>query len=153
MRRVVAALFATSLLAAIVFVSLAENASRARAAAPVAPAPAAYKPAIDTANLMEAVDMNFSELKKELETLSDRKARSAALKRSYLLAELMNVLPHFESEEVKGEAKRKKWEEISHSIRDEFLKLAPAIKESKSDVKTVYSKIEATCESCHDMRE
>lgn len=153
MRNVVAALFAASLLTAFALFGLEKSDPQAEAL-PAVPAPEGYKPVIETHDLMEGVDENFQGLKKDLETPDDRKARRSAYKKSLLLAEIMNIVPHFESDEVQGEAKRKKWDEIAHSVRDEFLKLAAAIKAGNAaEAATLGKKVEATCESCHDMRE
>jgi cytochrome c556 len=112
----------------------------------------AYKPVIDTHDLMEAVAESFERLQNGAK--EGAKALKVVRKEAFLLAELANVLPHFKSEEVKGEAKQKKWGTIATSIRDDLLKIAAHAKKKEIEpVAKILTRIEATCESCHDMRE
>jgi len=115
----------------------------------------AYKPGpgIDTHHLMEGVDATFSSIMDNAKK-GGRKGFKAARHQAYALATLMDVLPHFESEEVTGAEKRAKWDKLSHQLRDEILAVGPVLK--KKDGKGALALLEKagkTCEACHEMRD
>ena len=108
-----------------------------------------YQPVAPIDILMDLVDAACEEAIDQLKAKKFSKVRKA----SYAIAEYMNVLQYHSSEEV-DQKKMGDWTKIALEIRGVMLKAAGAAKKKDAAaLRKVFSSLEDTCESCHDLRE
>jgi len=85
-----------------------------------------------------------------LEKVDKAKFRSAR-RYAYLLAEISNICIYAEYDGVDTDAKKKEWRKYTETARDGLVEMAQAAKKKDAErVKAIHSKVDKTCESCHD---
>ena len=105
-----------------------------------------YKLVAPLGILMEFGETMFYEIDDEDLKAAKIKYRTIR-KKALVLAELANVTFHHKPEE----GSEKKWKAYAAKNREDLLKLAAASKaKNEKEVKSLWSKVEQTCDSCHE---
>jgi len=117
--------------------SVAQEAKTPGAEAP--PASAAYTLVAPLDQIMYVADEMFYKMEDQLKEGQFR----TIWRHSLFLAEVSNVVIHANAE--------KEWKDMAVRNRDDFLRLAEASKKKdEKEVKTIWTKVEETCDSCHE---